>query len=290
MDPDRQTQTQPKSSQTPPSDDKRGTEQSPVVVKVIGAEPKTHDATPNNHENNQEKSPDWWMIGLTLALIGVGLLQLAAFIVQAWRLVQTIHVMKETAERQLRAYVSIKQFGISPMIDTQTNALTGWELRLVWQNTGATPTRDMLSHVSIRFEIDEIQDAFRFPDTWIIGRKQVYVPVYLAPNSTFISDITAFSVAQLQEVRTGQKTLHLYGWADYNDVFFDTPRRRTEFCARVMLPGDPAYTGEGNIAFDLHWKHNGADDECMRKPITSVKREKIPDLPAQSAQENNNTT
>jgi hypothetical protein len=285
--PDRQTETQPKSSQNPPSDDKRGTEQSPVVVKVIGAEPKTQDAPHNNQESHQEKSPDWWM---TLALIGVGLLQLTAFIVQAWRLGQTINVMKETAERQLRAYVSVKQFDISPMVDTETTALTGWELRLVWQNTGATPTRDMLSHVSIRFEAGEIPDDFRFPDTWVIGKKQVYVPVYLAPNSTFISGVAVFSVAQLQEVRRGQKTLHLYGWADYNDIFFDTPRRRTEFCARVILPGDPAYIGGANIAFDLHWKHNGADEECMRKPITSVKREKIPDLPAQSAQKNNNTT
>lgn len=284
-------QASTENNQQHPGADQRGTEQSPVIVKIIGAEPKTQNTASDNPGDGQKKpSADWWSICVAGGTLVVLVLQLAAFICQARRLGQTIHVMKDTAERQLRAYVSLKEFGASPMVDIQTNALIAWELRLTWQNTGATPTRDMLSHVSVRFEPDEIPDDFRFPDLWIIGRKQVYVPVHLAPNGVFIDSISQFSLAQLQEVKSGQKTLYVYGWADYSDVFSDTRRRRTEFCARVVFPGEPAYISVANIAFELHWKHNGADDECMRKPITSVKREKIPDLPAQSSQKNNNTT
>jgi hypothetical protein len=127
---------------------------------------------------------------------------------------ESLLLSKETAERQLRAYVSLKQFGKSPMLDTKTNALLGWSLNVVWQNTGATPTRDMLSHTSVRFEIEDIPEDYRFPDMWIIGKEQVYTPVTLAPNSTFVDDIGAFSIDQLQEIRSGQKILYLYGWTD----------------------------------------------------------------------------
>jgi hypothetical protein len=107
-EPDRQTQTQTKGDQKKPSDDNRGTEQSPLVVKIIGTEPKAQNGTADNSESHQEKSPDWWTIGATLALVCVGLLQFVAFIVQARRLGQTINIMKDTAERQLRAYVGLK--------------------------------------------------------------------------------------------------------------------------------------------------------------------------------------
>jgi len=57
---------------------------------------------------------DWWLIGLTGALVLVGIvqivvfmLQLTAFRNQASRLKETIEVMRDTAERQLRAYVHI---------------------------------------------------------------------------------------------------------------------------------------------------------------------------------------
>jgi hypothetical protein len=192
---------------------------------------------------------------------------------------KSLKLSRETTERQSRAYVSLKEFRKSPMVDTTSGQLVGWELSLIWQNTGATPTRDMLTHVSIRFEAGELPEAFRFPDMWIIGRQQIYAPVHLAPNGVFIDGIAQFSVEQLQEVRKGNKTLYLYGWADYNDVVLGTPRRRTEFCTRVLLPGDPSFSREANISFDIYWKHNGADDECMRQPTTTVTRETIPDLP-----------
>src|ERR1700736_1160530 len=107
-EPDRQTQTQTKGDQKKPPDDNRGTEQSPFVVKIIGTEPKAQNGTADNSERHQEKSPDWWMIGATLALVCVGLLQFVAFVVQARRLGQTINIMEGTAGRQLRAYVGLK--------------------------------------------------------------------------------------------------------------------------------------------------------------------------------------
>jgi hypothetical protein len=154
------------------------------------------------------------------------------------------------------------------------------ELGLKWQNTGKTPTKDLVTHINIRYEETDLPDGFRFPDTWIIGLKQINPPISIPPDGSSASVISQFSVEQLQAIRNRQKTLYVYGWADYNDIFTPrTPRRRTEFCVQVHLPGDHTFASVNNIAFDIYWKHNGADDECMRIPTTSVKREKIPHLP-----------
>jgi hypothetical protein len=196
---------------------------------------------------------------------------------------KSLLLSKETAQRQLRAYVSLKQFGKNAIVDSKSNAIIGWSFNIVWQNTGATPTRDMLSHASIRFESNNVPDDFRFTDMWIIGKEQVYYPTTLLSKGTFTDDIGAFSIEQLQEVIRGNKTLYFYGWADYNDVFSDTERHRTEFCAQVLFPGDPTRNNDGNIGFYIYLKHNGTDDECMRKPKTYIERERIIDFRAGSA-------
>lgn len=189
---------------------------------------------------------------------------------------QLVRGADQAAKRQLRAYVSVEKFIANPIRRTDTDRIDGWELSIFWKNSGTTPTRDLLTHVNVRFERDEIPDNFRFPDVWIIGRKPVYPPHFLPPNGGMQDGVVNFSVAQLNEVKAGKMTLYLYGWADYNDIFFPrTPRHRTEFCARVTLPGAPELPGMGQIAFDLHLEHNGADEECMRRPTTTVKRRRI---------------
>jgi hypothetical protein len=189
--------------------------------------------------------------------------------------------LKESAEKQLRAYVSFKEFSVTPKINN-VNELEEWEINVVRQNTGATPTVDLLSHVSVRFEPTSIPDDFQFPDAWVAGKKQTYVPTYLAPGAINGDGAFVFSVSQMMQVQREEMFLHIYGWADYNDVFPGTPRRRTEFCARVLCPGNPHIRNPRNFTFEIHCKHNGADGECMRSP-TTVARERIaPDNPKQN--------
>jgi hypothetical protein len=38
------------------------------------------------------------------------------------------------------------------------------------------------------------------------------------------------SFADIQKCAAGTHHYYLWGWVDYNDVFEDTPRRRSEFC------------------------------------------------------------
>jgi hypothetical protein len=74
----------------------------------------------------------------------------------------------------------------------------------------------------------------------------------------------------MEAIRDGSQSLYLWGWAEYDDVFPGTPRRRTEFCYRIFVMGDPTDATVGNepgpqkvsFRWHLHNSHNGADGEC----------------------------
>ena len=52
---------------------------------------------------------------------------------------------------------------------------------------------------------------------------------------------------------------------DYNDVFDDTPRHRTEFCFDVTAD-DVEDRGQTYMRFPAHGRYNGADDDYVRRP------------------------
>lgn len=78
----------------------RGTEQSPIVVKVLPT-PKTNEETVQEQQNRQDQSSaNWWMVKLTFAIGLITLVQLFVFGLQARRLRQTILKMEEIANSQ----------------------------------------------------------------------------------------------------------------------------------------------------------------------------------------------
>ena len=97
-------QTHTENSQQPSTTDQRGTEQSPVVVKIIGAEPKAQNRANNSTDQAQTKPPaDWWGIAIgggTLFVLG---LQLIAFGVQACYMRRSTNEMRRTTHATIRA-------------------------------------------------------------------------------------------------------------------------------------------------------------------------------------------
>ena len=87
-----------------------------------------------------------------------------------------------------------------------------------------------------------------------------------------IGETIPIAAVQLREIKTDKKTLYIYGWVDYNDIFKDTARHRTEYCVRITVPGEPELPSVSNIHFLMHREHNGMDEECMREAMTTVPR------------------
>lgn len=188
-----------------------------------------------------------------------------------------VAVARATMINGQRAYVTV-EFGGSPMVDIGQQHAHSWELVISWKNTGNTPTKDLVNHTSARFEASDIPNGFRYPDVWIDGRPQIYISNALAPGYSMIGETIPIAVVQLREIKEGRKFFHIYGWVDYNDIFADTPRHRTEYCVQVTVPGEPHMPSVSNIHFLMHREHNGMDEECMRKPTTTVTRRRIQPL------------
>ena len=80
--------------------DQRGTEQSPLVVKVIGSDQAQRTAGQDTTQSGDKSSSDLWLLWLTGALVFVGLLQFGAFIFQAIALFRTIKTIRDAEKRQ----------------------------------------------------------------------------------------------------------------------------------------------------------------------------------------------
>lgn len=128
------------------------------------AAPQARAAERAPHENG-EPAPDWWMIGLTAGMLGVAVVQAALFwrqlgimddtladtkkaadaaIVGAAAAQQaaiateaSVDAMRDSAQRQLRAYVSIEGAGV-------LKGEQGITVQLELKNTGQTPARNVV--------------------------------------------------------------------------------------------------------------------------------------------------
>jgi hypothetical protein len=91
------------------SPEQRGSEDHPVVVKVLPAEKTAEERAQEQHDRSDKSSADWWLIRLTGALAFVGILQFAALIVQAivfrvqaTALRESVDLTRNIADRQER--------------------------------------------------------------------------------------------------------------------------------------------------------------------------------------------
>ncbi len=82
--------------------DQRGTEQLPVVVKVVPAVTSPSERAEERRDRDDRSSANWWLARLTGVLGLIGSLQLAVFGLQARRLRQTVRTMSEIAAAQTR--------------------------------------------------------------------------------------------------------------------------------------------------------------------------------------------
>lgn len=80
-------------------DDQRGTEKSPVVVRILPPG-QVDNKLPLSQDKEGKQSTDWWMFGVTVMLAVIGTVQTRVFWVQAQRLKETVEKMEEIAGQQ----------------------------------------------------------------------------------------------------------------------------------------------------------------------------------------------
>jgi hypothetical protein len=237
------------SSEQSPAPDKRGTEQSPLVVKAVPTAKSPEEAAQDADDRNQKSANDRHVIWLTGALVFIGFLQFLVYAYQAKKLRETVesaegqskamerHIaeasrsataMENIADKiedgnraVMRAYLTVKIGGAT----YQEKRGPGqsdlkFEARPEVVNTGSTQARK----VRIRKKADilptPVPDGFEYPE--LADNTELGFATVAAHQSYTISATVDQIVpdAEIQAIKEGEgKALHVWGIITYEDIF-----------------------------------------------------------------------
>jgi hypothetical protein len=160
-------------------------------------------------------------------------------------------VLQDTAARQLRPYVTVKEFLQGPVKD-ENNFLHGWVFQVVWQNSGATPTRGFRYWAALRQFDHEIPKDFDFAPPVMAD----FAGGELGSHSTVTSGTLFVPQTDVVLIQAGSRKAVLYGKAEYQDVLGGDAKRETRFAVEVILVADPGGANGTPFSFSYYPKHN----------------------------------
>lgn len=174
----------------------------------------TYIKTPevSNNIDNESSADRWLIVFFTAALVFVGVLQCLTYRSQTRQLKQTNDLMKDTTERQLRAYIGVPGGTIKLLKN-----LDGVKAHVMVnsKNAGQTPAYNVRSWIALQIAIYPLNKTLVQPPP-----DAKYPISILSPGSehSLFSDITITS-EQLPLLGTIQATIYVYGEILYKDVF-----------------------------------------------------------------------
>lgn len=185
-------------------------------------------------------------------------------------------IARDTAKRELRAYVTLarmetERLDVAPYnfpLQTSNDAKTimdnltyGYGFRFILKNSGQTPAKNVIIGFNASVLEGGIADKFDFISNYTASN-----PIDLGPDVEFIVNSRAFQSSEISGIEGDRPNLYAWGWVEYDDVFKDTPRRRTEFCVEILVRRDH----NGLIVFtDASYRRfNASDEHCMYEPQT----------------------
>ena len=131
----------------------------------------------------------------------------------------------------------------------------------MWRNVGKTPTKYMRTNFNRQWRV--CAGTLPFDDAFDDAGPQG--GSFLGPQNTSASSKLHIPEEILILMKMGDAHAYLWGWTEYNDVFQNTPRHRTEFCTEIIVVGDPS-NEDCEFGYARYGPFNGMDDECLRPP------------------------
>jgi hypothetical protein len=202
-----------------------------------------------------------WLTIATWVIAGAGILTFGAALLQWSSLKRTDETTREALTAAQRAFVSVKDTSYAKLPNYLATTPTGIRFIVAWANSGTTPTKSLVTHVSWEAFTPDIPANFDFPDRG--GGPDTRV--LIGPKSSINMASLDIPIDVFQAVQAGTHRLYIWGWADYNDIFQGTERHRTEFCSGILVTGSLSDAIPG-LTLVTHTKYNGADGEAMKKP------------------------
>jgi hypothetical protein len=153
--------------------------------------------------------------------------------------------------------------------------IRGWRFMLSWHNSGSTPAKGVLMNTGLYWvdKVDVVEDVadlpreFDFPDTYGFREPTDRVRLSIGPGGEIAGDPKDIEISELERAYHRQCRIFIWGWVDYNDIFPQTPRHRTEYCFEIVVSSDPSRheAGTSTFMFFAYGTHNGIEEECYRK-------------------------
>jgi hypothetical protein len=211
--------TPPKDGQQQSQTNQRGTDESPLVVKVQNTK-KTQTEAEQEPEYQQRRAADRDAFNIGIAAIVVGALQTVALFV-------TFLIISSVGIRQLRAWVqpesmTIRKFSLTEPIIIAIN----------FKNTGATPARDFHTHGVVWVGALPLPDNSKMakPNEHPIGRhsRGALFPGVVRTSDYVSDDILTPEITKALKEPNPKRAIYVAAEAFYRDVF--SRRRMTQVC------------------------------------------------------------
>lgn len=246
-------QTNP--TQNQPANDQRGTEQAPVVVKVVPT-PKTNKETSDEEKQRQDQSyANWWMVKLTGLLSIIGLVTAGVVGWQAWETRRAATASLESAKTastnlyvSLRARMGLHAIQVRNFAPDQETCLL-----FSFQNFGGKGA--LLEDYCI---LPTVQPLPSKPDYDAAGWRELGAPVEAGARHTIFFRINPPITGEQWTVITNEQgvtRLRIYGALRYSAGF--GTRKIVGFCrefdpqmTRLENKGKPVFSTAGGKAYN----------------------------------------
>ena len=182
----------------------------PLSSNINSGQGTQHDDGTNNEK--EKRILDLFLVVFTGVLAIVAFFQWRTFRTQAQQLQQTNEVMKDTAQRQLRAYVCISS-GIIEFSRGRDVPI----VKVNYKNCGQTPAYDVRSWIHIWITDDPLKEILPVPP------EDYMTSVSIIPPGGFhfmvIEKDPPIPSNVLHLIGTSQGTVYIYGEIRYRDAF-----------------------------------------------------------------------
>jgi hypothetical protein len=217
-------------------------------------------------------------VGESLNYYGVAISAVSTFVIAIFTGTLWVATTRQGELTEQTLVISRRSFvfpkNISPrweIVGIPQNTAYNWRFVPIWENSGDTPTKDIIYYVDSEFINVPIPSGFNFnklrytPGTGLLAPK-TQAPAGIAPHPT----LAPLSPQDVKDIIDRKKFLYIWGWVSYYDVFPGSKEHITRFCWQIAPVGDPfsyipAKPGQSeSLRFDiiLNKEGNCADDEC----------------------------
>jgi hypothetical protein len=242
--------------------DQRGTANAPLVVNILPTKKSEAEAAQET-KDREDKASDtrfaFWFNFLLVSFNGI----LAVSTVLLWIVTgRAANAAKKSADIATaaliatRPYISIKTFKHQRGID-QEGKHTAWVLTPQWRNTGQTPALNCINWFIVRVFEPTIPKDFSPPPHDNLSEA---VSVVVGQLSDQDGGLLAISNDNLLKASQKKAQIAIWGAVEYNDIFPNTPRHHTKYCAEIKVTlNDEDLREAPTFTLERFGKHNSSD-------------------------------